>query len=232
VEASFGRLLFSTIVLILLSGCGGFRGGIESVPYVGTAAQQESTAHPAWPHEVTLSDLTFRLSLNNSVQTYQYEVMLYFIPTYLNFWDEFRSRDAEALELTVQVTARGGPITFDPRQLILTVDGEEIQPNGVWVINPERERQVIEDFVKARRQALPNQLPVTPHAVEWRDAVTDPVALHPTDQSPRYIVTFPLPLLSPEEDLALDINRALLEPRRSKIPPIHFKSMSWSEGYS
>jgi hypothetical protein len=215
-----------------LSGCGGFRGGIESVPYVGTAALQETTAHPAWPHEVTLPDLTLRLSLNNAVQTYQYEVMLFIIPTYLNFWDEFRNRNAEALELTVQVSARNAAVTFDPRQLILTVDGKEVQPRGVWVNNRERERQVIDDFVKANRQALPNQLPVTPHASEWRDVVTDPVALRPMDQSPRYIVIFPLPLLSPERDLALDINRALLEPRRATIPPIHFKSMPWSEGYS
>ena len=226
------RWYFPLLTLLLLSGCGGFRGGIESVPCVGTHAPQENTAHPSWPHEVTLPDLTLRLSLNNSVQTYQYEVMLYVIPTHLNFWDEFRNRDAEALELTAQVIALGGPITFDPRQLILTVDGKEVQPKGVWVNNRERERQVIDGFVKARRQALPNQLPVTPHAAQWRDAVTDPVALQPLEQSPRFIVTFPLPLLSPEADLALDITRTLLEPKRSQIPPIHFKSMPWSEGYS
>jgi hypothetical protein len=232
VEVSIVRLLSSAILLILLSGCGGFRGGIESVPYVGTALPQVSTAHPAWPYEVTLPDLTLRLSLNNAVQTYQYEVTLYVIPIYLNFWDEFRSRHAESLELSLQVTARGGPVTFDPRQLTLTVDGKEIQPKGVWVNNRERERRVIDDFVKARRQAPPNQSPATPHASEWRDEVTDAAALGPLDESPRYIVIFPLPLLSPEKDLTLDINRALLEPKRSPIPAIHFKSMSWSEGYS
>jgi hypothetical protein len=226
------RWYFPLLTLLLLSGCGGFRGGIESVPYVGTTGPQESAAHPAWPHEVTLPDVTLRLSLNNAIQTYQYEVMLYVIPTYLNFWDEFRNRNAESLELMVQVTARDMPVTFDPRQLLLTVGGKEVQPKGVWVNNRERERQVIEDFVKARRQALPNHTPVTPRASEWRDAATDPAALRPMEQSPRYIVIFPLPLVSPEEDLALDINRALLEPRHSQIPPIHFKSMPWSEGYS
>ena len=226
------KLLPSILALLLLSGCGGFRGGIESLPYVETHEPQESFAHPAWYHEVVLPELTLRLSLNNSVRTYQYEVMLYFIPTYLNFWDEFRNRDAEALELLLQVTAHDGPVTFDPRQLVLTVDGQEVQPRGVWVNNRDRERRVIDDFVKARRQAPPNQLPVTPRAAEWRDAVTDPVTLRPMEQSPRMIVSFPLPLISPQKDLALNINQALLESRPSKVPLIHFKSIPWSEGYS
>jgi len=140
--------------------------------------------------------------------------------------------DAETLELTVQVTARDELIMFDPRQLLLTIDGQMFQPKGVWMNNHDRERQVIDNFVTARRQAPPNQPPVTPRASDWREAVHNPVTLRPMEQSPGFIVIFPLPLLSPERDLAPNINRALLEPRSPERPLIHFKSMPWSQGYS
>jgi hypothetical protein len=81
-------------------------------------------------------------------------------------------------------------------------------------------------FRDSPRQALPNQLPVTPHASEWRNAVTDPVALSPIDQSPRFIVIFPLPLSYRHKDLFMNINHVLVEPRRSEWPLIHFKSTS------
>ena len=42
--------------------------------------------------KVVLPDLTLQLSFNNIVQTCQYEMMLYIVPTYLIFWDEFRNR--------------------------------------------------------------------------------------------------------------------------------------------
>jgi len=226
------KLLSCIVDLMLLCGCGGFRGGIESVPYVGGPIPQENSSHPSWLHEIVLPEVTLQLSLNNAIRTYQYEVMLYVIPIYLNFWDEFRNQHADALELSLQLTAHDSPVLADPRQLMLIVDGQEVRPNGVWINNREREREVIDAFVKARRQSPPDQSPTIPHASEWRDAVTDPVRLGPREQSPYYIVTFPLPLLSPEKNLTLNINHAILEPRRSRLPLIRFKSMRWSEGYS
>lgn len=219
-------------MVVLLTGCGGFRGGIESVPYVGEATQQEHSSHSSWPHEIVLQEFTLQLSLNNAVRTYQYEVMLYVIPTYLNFWNEFRNREADSLELSLQLTARDSSVVIDPRQLVLTVDGREVRPSGAWVNNRERERQAIDAFVKARKQAPADQPRMIPRSSAWRDAGIDPVALRPGAQSPRFIVNFPLPLLSPEKNLALNINHAILEPKGSHIPLIYFKSMPWSEGYS
>jgi hypothetical protein len=226
------KLLSCAVVLMLLYGCGGFRGGIESVPYVGEAIPQENPSHPSWLHEIALPEVTLQLSLNNAIRTYQYEVMLYVIPIYLNFWDEFRNQHADALELSLQLTAHDSPVLADPRQLMLIVDGHEVRPNGVWIDNREREREVIDAFVKARRQSPPDQSPAIPRASEWRDAVTDPVTLGPRERSPYYIVTFPLPLQSPEKNLTLNLIDTILGPRRSQPPLIRFKSMRWSAGYS
>ena len=44
------RWHFSLLTLLLLDVCGGFRGGIESVPYVETHAEQENPSHPASLH--------------------------------------------------------------------------------------------------------------------------------------------------------------------------------------
>lgn len=220
------------ILSAVLTACGGFRGGIESVPYVGDSAPQGQPSHPSWPHKILLPGLTLELSLNNALRTYQYEVMLFVIPTYLNFRDEYRNREAEALELSLQLEARDASMVVDLRQLVLTVDGREVRPNGVWVNNLERERRVIEDFVKARREAPTNQPPAGPRASEWRDAITDPVALGAGVRSARFIVVFPLPLLSPEKEMRLDLNQAIVDPRGVELPLIRFQSTPWSDAYS
>lgn len=226
------KYLSYVLILALLSGCGGFRGGIESVPYIDELEPQETSVNRPWPHEITFSDLTVQLSLNNTVRTYQYEVMLFILPTYLNFWDEFHHRDAETLEITLQVTAHTSGVIIDPQQLLLTVDNEESRPTGVWVNNLERERQVIDAYIKARHQAPADQPPPIPRSSEWRDAVTAPMTIRPGEKSPRFLVTFPVSLPSPERKLALDLNPAIGEPKISEKPLIRFKSMRWSEGYS
>jgi hypothetical protein len=226
-----GSFVF-VLVLLLFSGCGGFRGGIESVPYARDVEPQRTSTNRSWPHEVTLPGLTMHLSLNNRVRSYQYEVMLYVIPTYLNFRDEFQHRDAGSVELTLQITAHDSAVTIDPRQLVLTVDGKDFRPTAVWVNNLGRERQVIDAYVKARHQASPDQQPLVPRSSEWRDAVTAPVMVHPGEDSPRFIVTFPAPLPSPERTLSLNMSSAISESTPSDKPLIRFKPMRWSEGYS
>ena len=218
--------------LLLLSGCGGFRGGIESVPYAGDIEPQETSTYRPRPREVILPGLTLHLSLNNKVQTYQYEVMLYVLPTYLNFRDEFQHREAENLECTLQIMAHDSGVTIDPGQLVLHVDGRALRPTAVWVNNRERERKILDAYIKARHQgATDRPLPV-PHPAQWRDAVAAPVTVRPREQSPRFIVTFPVPLQSPERTLSLDVGRAIGEPGLFNLPLIQFESMRWSEGYS
>lgn len=226
------RFLSYILILLLLSGCGGFRGGIESIPYVGEAVPQAESSRPSWARAIAFPEFTLSLSLNNAVRTYQYEVMLYIIPTYFNFADEFRNRESDSLELTLQLAARDLPVTFDPRQLLLTVDGREVRPSGVWVNNLEKERRTFDAYVKARHQAPTDQPPLLPRATAWREAVSDSVTVRTGEKSPRLIVTFPLPLVSPEKQLILDIGPAIVGSIAGSLPLIHFQSMRWSEGYS
>jgi len=220
------------LVLLLLSGCGGFRGGIESVPSIGEEATQEKPSRPSWGHNVVLSDFSLTSSLNNAVQTYQYEVMLYLVPTYVNFAENFRNRQAESLELTLQLTPGDSHVTFDPRQLRLIVEGREVHPIEVWVNNREKERQAFEAYTKARRQTPSNQALQFPQASAWRETIADAITVRPGDKSPLLYIAFPLPLLSPETDLVLDISPAIIGPPRTAVPLIRFKAMRWSEGYS
>lgn len=226
------KLLFYVVLTLLLTSCGGFRGGIQSVPYVDRPDSLIKPLHPSWPHEITLPEVTLKLSFNNVLQTYNYEVMLYVIPTYFNFFDTFRTRDSAALELSFQVIAHESALILDPRQLVLTIDGRDVRPNSVRVNNPDRERQILEAYRVARRQAPQGQTTAIPHASEWHDTITSSVVLHPTEQSRRFVVTFPLPLVSPKTELTLNINPAVLNHPRIEFPLIHFQSTRWSEGYS
>lgn len=226
------RFVLYLAFTMLLTGCGGFRGGIQSVPYVNAPESLSKPPHPSWLHEIILPEVTLKLSLNNVLQTYNYEVMLFIIPTYFNFFDTFRTRDVDALELSFQVITHESSVVFDPRELVLTVQGREVRPTSVRVNNPERERQLLEAYRVARRHAPQDQPPVLPRAAEWQDPITSSLSLHPTKQSPRYIVTFPLPLLSPETEFTLNITPAVLSPKGFASPLIHFRSAPWSEGYS
>lgn len=220
------------LALLLLSGCGGFRGGIESVPYVGDIEPQQTSTYRTWLHEITFPGLTAHLSLNNTIRIYQYEVMLYIIPTYLNLREEFHHRDAESLEINLQITAHDSGVTIDPRQLVLAVDDKEFRPTAVWVNNRERERQIIDAFVKNRRQAPPDQPPPIPRSSEWHDVVTAPVLVGPGEKSPRFIVMCPVPRPSPERTLSLNLSPAIGVPQPFDMPLIRFKPMRWAEGYS
>ena len=153
-------------------------------------------------------------------------------PPNLNFWNEFQHRDAESLELTLQVITHDAGVTIDPRQLVLSVDGQELRPSAVWINNRERERQVIDAHVTARRQASSNQPPSIPRAAEWRDAVTAPVTIRSKEKSPRFIVAFPLQLLPPQREFSLNVNPAIVEPAGSDRPLLRFLPQRWSEGYS
>ncbi|WP_455377213.1 hypothetical protein [Petrachloros mirabilis] len=226
------NVLLVLAMLFLLSGCGGFRGGIESVPYVGENPPEETDSRSTWFHEINLPGITLSLSLNNKLRTYQYELMLFFIPTYLNFWNEFQDRDAETPELSFYLIAHELDLKLDPWRLVITVDGKEFRPTGVWVNNNERERQVLDAYIKARRQSPGDRPPPIPRSSEWRDAVTIPVMMKPGETSPRFIITFPIPLPSPERALSLDLTGALEAPMISERPVIRFKPTRWSEGYS
>jgi hypothetical protein len=176
--------------------------------------------------------VTLRLSLNNTVRTYQYEVMLFIIPTYVNFWNEFERQDAKTLELALEVNAHTSAVTIDPQEVLLAVGNNEVRQTGVWVNNIEREHQVIEAYVRARRQAPADRPPPIPDSSEWRDAITAPVTIRPGEPSYRFLITFPLPLTSPEEIHSLDVSRAISSPTLPQVPLIRLKAMRWSEGYS
>lgn len=123
-------------------------------------------------------------------------------------------------------------MTIDLRQLVLTMDGQTLRPSAVWINNRERERQVIDTYVAARRQAPSDHPPPVPRAAEWHDRVTAPVMVLPHEKSPRFIVVLPLQLIPPQREFSLNVNPAIVEPAGSDHPLIRFMPQRWSEGYS
>lgn len=87
---------FAISVLLTLSGCGGFRGGRESIPHGkgGTFQEPIRDRLSAHAHEVPLPEMTVALAMNNRLKTHPYEAMLFLIPTDLNVWKEFQRQEA------------------------------------------------------------------------------------------------------------------------------------------
>lgn len=222
------------VSLLLLSGCGGFRGGTTSVPYVGEVAPDVPS--PRTPYElhrrrsIRLPGLVLDVALNDTVRTYGYEVALYIIPMQIDFGDPAR-RSVDRLEVALGIQALEPGFSFDPARITLTVDGQELSPVDVWLDDPQRRRRVLESFLERQRSADAASPPALDPA-QWRDPVSGVVTLTASEQTYRFTLTFDKPVPPASEGIALRLDRALTHQQRPAVPLIRFKRIAWSEGYS
>ncbi len=126
----FWRLVPVFLSCLFLNACAGFRGGEFSAPYVGDAGPPAET--PSTPYErgqmqkLELPGLRLDVSLNNRIRTYDYGVMLFVIPMYVDFSD---GRDpAERLRVALGITPTLPGYRFDPARVGISVDGRRLAP--------------------------------------------------------------------------------------------------------
>lgn len=123
------------LICLFLSACAGFRGGEFSAPYVGDA--DSAIEPPSTPYErgqlekLELPGLRLDVSLKNRIRTYDYGVMLFVIPMYVDFSD---GRGAgERLRVALGITPTLPGYRFDPSRVSISVDGrrfEAVFPSG------------------------------------------------------------------------------------------------------
>ncbi len=217
-----GRVLALSFATLLLSACAGFRGGWESVPYVGAPPQNPDgsrTAHEAQKRsELALPGMTLGVTIHNRLRTYDTQVYLFVLPLSIDPRNvSTQTIEPDKTRVSLRIANLTDDVVFRPKLARLTVGDQAVQATAatefsMWNAQGEK--------VSAGGQWAHRPLP---------DETVFGV------QNKAYIVNldFPVPTPSPESvEIVLDLSAALSSDKLPKVPPIRFIPVRWKEGYT
>lgn len=209
---------------VLVAACAGFRGGWESLPYVGEAPPAQPPEYRT-PYEarvrstLALEGVRVHVDLGNRLQTSDTQVVLYAVPVGIDPREQpagLRQPGLTRVQLAIERQLAG--FTFIPGQAVLRTSRGEARAArathiGMW---DERGRPLERDGTRGARE------------------IDGELAL--ADLGRRYVITLEFPLAPPdprERDTVLDLSRALRSPQlRAPLPVIRFFPVRWQEGYT
>lgn len=217
--------LSSITVLALacaMCSCAGYRGGWESVPYVGETPptlQSSRTPYEAQRRsEITLAGMTLGVSINNQLRTYDTQVYLFALPLSVDPRNvQTRPVEPGKTRITLRVSDMATELTFRPQRARLAVGAQVVQG--------------VAGFQFAMWDAQGQEVS---SGGRWEHRATgDEAVLAPRGKPYLLDIDFPVPLPSPEaENISLDLSDALSSPQLPRIPTIRFAPVRWKEGYT
>lgn len=206
----------------ILCGCAGFRGGWESVPYVGEMPPKTSEAMTPYEtrrlSEIPLPGFTLGVSINNRLRTYDTQVYLFVLPLSI----DPRNVQTQPVEpgktrITLRISDMKNELIFRPRQAKLTVGSLVVQGIGgsEFAMWDSEGREVSSGG-------------------RWDHRPTgDEAVLSPRERAYLMHIDFPIALPPPEaRDISLDLSGALTSSAFPSIPLIRFVPVRWKEGYT
>ena len=211
------------LVCFLVTSCAGFRGGWESVAYIGDAppaalsdaARQGDVRNPP---ELSVSGLKLRVTIDNQLRTYDTQVFLFAVPGSIDPRHVYPKNHVPGMtRVYVDVTPQAPGFVFRPAAATLRVADKPFAGAagfefGMW-----------DD--KWNRVAQGGKWEHRPIASE----------LVLSEVGRRYLLSidFATPVPSPESrDIVLDLSRALASAAAPALPPIRFAPVRWKEGYT
>ncbi|NML13387.1 hypothetical protein [Azohydromonas caseinilytica] len=216
------RLSLYLWISLLLGGCAGFKGGVESRPYIGEAPpagfDQEREGAALQAPDFELPGLRLSVSIDNRLRQYDTQVYLFVLPLVLDprpAYDQVNQPGRTRVRLSVTPTMSG--FVFRPGEAVLAVAQQRFGgvagfQFGMW---DEQGRRVREGGRWADR-------PVAPE-----------LALSDTGRTYHLSIDFDTPVPRPNaRDLALDLSRALVSPQQPAVPLIRFAPVKWTRSYS
>jgi len=214
-------LITALASMVLLTACAGFRGGWESVPYIGDAPPPElvgavSNTPPHMRTPLGFAGLKLRVSLDNQLRTYDNKI--YFgVPLSVDPRNVSTDNNVPGrTRVRIAVTPEDSTLVFRPELAVLTIDGLQLQPIG----------GVDTDFWDAHGQRVKEG-----GKLESR-AVVGELQLDLAGYTYYLAIDFPAPAPSPETaQISVDLGRALASPRHPELPLIRFAPVRWKEGY-
>ena len=216
------RRALVTACCLLLVACAGYRGGWESLPYVGAAPPTPPRYRTPFEaqkrSELVLPGLTLGVSIDNQVQSYDAQVYLYVVPWSVDPTDlRIRQEEPGRTRVRLRVLARQGSFVFRPQLATLRVGATTVPGIAGF------------EFGQWDESGNP-----AASGGQWAyRRVPDEYALSVAGETYYLSIEFPVPVPPPESpDIALDLSRALQAPGTQAIPEIRFLPVRWREGYT
>lgn len=215
---------FAAVLLgfALLPGCAGFRGGWESVPYIGDVPpdpQKYRTPYEAATRsELPFPGVTVGVGLNNQLRTHDTQVYFFVLPLSVNPRDvHTQTDDTTKTRVTLRVSPKAPGFVFRPRLARLTVEGKTVQGAigfefGQW----DAERRKVTSGGKWGFREVGDEFPLGDGGTSYSLSIDFPIAL-PDPKSP---------------GIELDLSDALRAPEQPPLPVIRFQPARWKEGYT
>jgi len=207
---------------VVLVGCAGFKGGWESVPYVGATPPQLADAQTPYESRertrLRLDGLTLAVSIDNQVRTYDTQVYGYGVPLSVDP-RTVRTQPVQPGRTRVRIEVSGmrGEFVFHPRLARLTVGDKVVQgiagyEFAMWGASGQR----------------------VSRGGRWEHRATgDRFMLQ--DRSRTYLLSIDFPLEAPSPEsrtISLDLSKALTAPGLPGLPIIRFAPGRWKHGYT
>lgn len=218
------RLQTSFVVLLLLlmlGGCAGFRGGWESLPYIGSVAPTalpESVQGTLVRPPLELPGLKLDIALDNRLRTYDTQVYLFVLPLTGDLSNTYdKNNDPRKTRLFVYVTPSQPGVIFRPSQAVLNVGNQRYAGAAAF---------------ESGRWNSDGQRAATGGA--WQQRAVDGELLLPEAGRKYYLsIDFETPPPPPESaNIAVDLSRALMVPGQPALPLIRFAPVRWKQGYT
>ena len=210
-----GRRRWLTWLAAPLVGCAGFRGGWDSVAYIGAVPP----ADPKGPSEpFALPGVMLRVTINNRLRTRDTQVMLYVVPTSIDPRDVYTSAPAPArTRVYLDTTPLTNGWVFRPLQAVLTFGaGRYVADAGHQFAQWDAEGRRVDRGGRYEHRPVPGERQLA-------------------DIGRRHLLSVDFDTAVPEptrSDIVLDLSRCLTAESQPAVPLIRFVPGRWEEGYT
>lgn len=204
------------------TGCAGYRGGWESVAYIGdvppASAGNGVSSDTARRSTLDVPGLKMTVGIDNQLRTYDTQVYLFALPLSIDPRKVYpKNNEPGKTRVYVTVTPSETGFVFRPGEAVLQVADKRIvgasgYEFGMW----DRDGKAVKEGGAWAHRPVGSEFGLA-------------------EPGRRYYLSidFNTPVPSPESpDIAIDLSRALVSPQRPPVPLIRFAPVRWKEGYT
>ena len=200
---------------LLLSSCAGYRGGWESIPYIGDTPRAPSVFRTPYEaerrSELLLPGLKLGIDLHNRIQDNHYQI--YGVVPVSKDSTEARASLVKPERIWLHFEVREEGYVFRPRLAVLSGAGQSASALAGY----ERGKYDLSGY----------------QGGFWKEPKPIAEEYHLSAGNYYLAVDFPLPVPGPQTpDITLDLSKALVAPGKPSIPLIRFLPVRWEQGYS
>lgn len=207
--------LVAVAMALALSACAGYRGGWESIPYVGTSPAVPPATRTSYEagqrSELRLPGLTLSVTLNNQSIDSDTQVHAYVVPV-PGYSVDTPSESPKRARVYLYFEPHQEGFVFRPLLATLSVGGRPVSALGGFRTG---------EFLGFKHPGMYGEPTRTADELTLSSGKGD-----------RLFLEFPVATPSPQaRDVVLDLSRALQAPGRAPIAPIRFLPVRWGAWY-